>query len=151
MGLGKRQRSEMVRLPQNTQMTARSIVILVAVLAAIGFAWNFAMSGPGALASNGSPCRELLSTGNDDEVCFLFLTLLLLPAALRLWRLEKPIVWWERVAFFPLFLFGSIFIFAGADCADWIVTFKVSGDPNLIAILLLLPILALFYLLPNRR
>ena len=134
----------------NRRLVTRSCVTVALLFGIMLLAWNFMQYGSGGLANDGVfHCRELQSSGSDDEASFLLLLGLILPALLRLSRLQSPLAWWERVAFLVPALAASTFIFLLPDCANWVATASATGDLNLIGILLLLPVCFVLYLFPN--
>jgi hypothetical protein len=107
---------------------------------------------PIALSPNGTfPCHRLQSSGSDDEVAFAVLALLLIPALLRAFRFRAPITVSERGFVSAIVVTAAYLAFPAADCADWLVTARVTGNLHLVAVMVLMPLVMLIYLLPNRR
>ncbi|MCU0828036.1 MAG: hypothetical protein MUE52_11650 [Tabrizicola sp.] len=124
--------------------TAITLLVLLAVLGLT--------APPIGLSSNGTfPCNSLHSSGSDDEVAFAGLALLLIPALLRAFRFRKPISLTEW-ALVSVFVLTTVFLaFLAADCSDWLVTARVTGNLHLVAVMVLMALAMLVYLLPNRR
>jgi hypothetical protein len=107
---------------------------------------------PIGIASGGTfRCQTLQSSGSDDEVSFAVLALLIFPALMRAFRFRAPITVSERGFVSVIVVTAAFLALEVSDCADWLVTARVTGNLHLVAVIVLMPLAILIYLLPNRR
>ncbi len=130
-------------------------MVLLAAIAYIGQRWD-ALSPGFASPTNNGPffCKELFSSGGDDDAMMGAFMLFVLPLALRLIRLFYPIAKYEVWLFYICASVASFsLMFASLDCAD--IFYTAFGIPNLWLAFTLIatPIAALllFYLRTQSR
>ncbi len=128
-------------------------ITLLAAVAYIGQHWEVLSPGFTSPTDNGpSFCKELFSSGSDDDAMMGAFMLFVLPLALRLFRLLRPVAKYE-VWLFYICVSLAIFslMLANLDCADIIYT--AFGIPDLVLafVLIAMPLTALllFYLRTN--
>lgn len=144
----------MSELNTNTAVSV-AYAILLAAMVYIGQRWGTLSPGFASPTESGPFfCKELFSSGGDDDAMMGAFTLFVLPLALRLGRLFRPIAKYEVWLFYVcacLVIFSLIL--ASLDCADIFYTAFVIPDPVLAFALIVMPIAALllFYLRRKSR
>lgn len=112
----------------------------------------YATIGPGLLAADGvTICRDLQSSGSNDDIIPAFLVLLVIPAAVRVLFRHGSRAAWELPLFWLLSTPFLVLMFLITDCASlWV---SIAHGHDIFAALMLLLWLAsalLLYRLPVR-
>ncbi|MCU1126875.1 hypothetical protein JAK51_11675 [Stenotrophomonas maltophilia] len=118
-------------------------IMLLALLASTPWIWQ--KWSPGGFAAPGPFfCKELLSSGGDDDVMIMAFIVFALPLVLRVIRLLCRVGVYEVWLFYICVAFvGFSLMLASLDCADVFYTAFVLPDPALAAALLAIPVAAL--------
>ena len=112
-----------------------STIFIMLVGVQIVSAFLFAISSDGFYtisAGNIFKCRELLSSGGDDEVVMLVFVALVFSAILRLVRAGKKSSIGEAFVFFVIFGAGLWIALQGSDCGGFGTTMIERRDPYLL-------------------
>lgn len=121
-----------IAISSEVQCRLLSILFTVSTALQVFFAGYFSIRGEGFRAivdGHVFKCRELLSSGNDDEVTLMVFVLMLLPAGLRLFRIDSVVSIGEVVLYNCLLAVGSVAVFIGLECGQyWVTVF--SNFPN---------------------
>lgn len=126
-------------MQRNTLIAA--YMACLTIMVTIGMAYG--VLSPGLAAPGGDGpffCRNLLSSGGDDDAMMLAFALFALPLALRLVRLNRRIAGYEVLLFWICFAAsGAALLLASLDCASIFYTAFVVPDVVLAAALVALP------------
>jgi hypothetical protein len=121
----------------------------------IAASWTFMSSGTGLFneIDGQSPfhCRDLKSSGSDDETALILLWLLGLSALIRLTMAKRPINRSERLLFGAISAFSGLFLFVLPDCGSLIFTAVHTFDVGLNLTLMLWLVTGVLYFWPSIR
>jgi hypothetical protein len=104
-----------------------SIFFVVTTSVQVHFAIYFLMLGDGFRAIVDGQvfyCRDLLSSGSDDEVILLLFGLLLISVLLRFIKLGSPVSVPEAVVFVLVWIVGGGFLLFGLECGQLVITIR---------------------------
>lgn len=117
--------------PMQRNLLSAAYVALLSIMVVVGL--NYEAVSPGLAAPGGDGplfCRQLLSSGGDDEVMITAFGLFFLPLALRLVRMNRPVAGYEVVLLWVcLGVAGAALMLASLDCAS--ILYTAFGVPDL--------------------
>lgn len=121
-----------IAISSEEQYRLLSMLFTVSTALQVCFAGYFSTLGNGFSAIGDGHvfrCRELLSSGSDDEVTLMVFVLMLFPAGLRLFRIDLVVSTGEVVLYYFLLAIGLVVVFFGLECGHyWVTVF--SNFPN---------------------
>lgn len=126
-----------------TRLRGLSLVygLLLVLMAGVGLSYEGLSPGLAA-PTDGAPffCRELRSSGGEDDALIIVFAVFLVPLGLRVFRFAAPVARVEAIAFWVC---GALVCFAlflaGLDCGSVFYTAFVVPDPLLAGALMALP------------
>jgi hypothetical protein len=121
-------------------LTTSRFVYVLALACAGYIGLNWSSLSPGLSGGTGL-CRELQSSGGDDDTLIFIFSLLLIPALLRLFRWRRD---FSRGEVWALTITSALvlmaLLLASLDCADIFHTAFLRPDPALALALIALPL-----------
>lgn len=120
-----------------------SISFILLLVAQIYMALSFFSSAKGFGTDAGGSvfyCRELMSSGSDDEFIMVVMLLQLIPITVRLARLKRSAKNWEIYLFCCTSILSFALILFGLECGSYFFTAFVLREFVLLAILLIYPL-----------
>lgn len=127
--------------PMQRNLLSAAYVALLSIMVVVGLSYEAVSPGLAAPGGDGPFfCRQLLSSGGDDEVMITAFGLFFLPLALRLVRMNRPVAGYEVVLFWLcLAATCAALMLASLDCASIFYTAFVVPDVWLAAALVAMP------------
>ena len=108
------------------------IIVAAQIAAALGFVFysdGFYSLVNGALFH----CRELMSSGSDDEVTMFVFILQFLSIALRMNNIKKTPSYFEVGLYLFFIIIGILIVVISSDCGSLLTTMVLKRDPYLIS------------------
>lgn len=119
------------------------ISFILLLVTQIYMALSFLSSAKGFATDDGGSvfyCRELMSSGSDDEFIMVVMLLQLIPITVRLARLKQSAENWEMYLFCCTSILSLALILYGLECGSYFFTAFVLREFVLLAILLIYPL-----------
>ena len=125
------------------------IAYLLAVSILIWSGFYFA-SSEGFVAAGEPPlflCRQLLSSGGDDEIVTVVLALYAIPLAIRVFRYRQKISGFETSIFVLITALCFVFVTMAPECGSWATTLFQRKNPALwvVTVFWLISVLAFLF------
>jgi len=128
-------------VPMQRTLLSAAYLASLSIMVVVGLSYEAVSPGLAAPGGEGPFfCRELLSSGGEDDAMIVAFGLFALPLAVRLLRMTRPVAGYEVVLLWLcLAVAGAALTLASLDCASIFYTAFVVPDVWLAAALVAMP------------